>query len=100
MQESHQKLTCMHELRRFVHATLCNKESLLAEQFQMREAALMSRGARCAMQFTVRGPRSIKLGAIWAIDQAVIFFYDTQGERYLKVNLDPSITIRLPEKVA
>lgn len=88
----------LDELRLFIHTKLCEKENLLAEQFRLREAALMMRGRQCGMEFTVKGPRSIRLGAIWASEQNLINFYDTQGERYLKVKL--TAPIALPELAA
>lgn len=94
---SHRNLNSLAELRGFVHSTLCERESLLAEQYRMREEVLMSRDTPCAVQFTIRGPRSIKLGAIWAMDQGVIYFYDTKGERYLRVTLDKSVTVTAAE---
>ena len=78
-------------LRQYVHAQLCAKESLLEDQFQTHEDPLMKRGQVCGRQFQLHGPRSIRLGAIWASDQNLIYFYDTQGERYLKVRLTASI---------
>lgn len=80
------------ELRTFVHAQLCARENLLEDQFRTREEALIMRGRTCGRQFQLHGPRSIRLGAIWAADQNLIYFYDTQGERYLKVELQTSIT--------
>lgn len=87
------KLASLEELRTYIHTQLCDKENLLPEQFRLREEALMMRGRQCGMQFTVKGPRSIRLGAIWAADQMVINFYDTRGERYLKVRLETPIEL-------
>jgi len=98
MLEQTATLETLDELREFVHATLCEKENLLAAQFRLREAALMMRGRPCGMEFTVKGPRSIRLGAIWASDQNIVNFYDTQGERYLKVKL--ARPIALPQLAA
>ncbi len=77
----------LDDLRQYVHAQLCAKESLLEDQFQTHEDPLMMRGRVCGRQFQLHGPRSIRLGAIWASDQNLIYFYDTKGERYLKVRL-------------
>lgn len=87
MLERTHALGSLDDLRAYVHATLCEKENLLAEQFGLREAELMMRGKPCGLEFTVKGPRSIRLGAIWSSSQSIINFYDTQGERYLKVKL-------------
>lgn len=93
MLEDTQSFRSAHELKDFVHRTLCEKENLLADQFRMTEETLYSRGNPCALQFTIRGPRAIKLGAIWAIDQGTILFYDTRGERYQKVNLQQTVQL-------
>ncbi|MEW4530968.1 hypothetical protein [Maioricimonas sp. JC845] len=75
------------DLRTYIHETLCAKENLLTDQFRMRETELMRGGRPCGLQFCLHGPRSVRLGAIWASDQNVVYFYDTRGERYLKVRL-------------
>ena len=77
----------LDDLRQFIHAALCDKENLVADQFQMREMSLVVHGRRCGMQFSLKGPRSVRLGAIWAADQNILYLYDARGERYLKVRL-------------
>ena len=57
----------------------------------------------CGLQFQLYGPRSIRLGAIWAADHNVIYFYAANGERYLKLPLKHRIaddTTLLAEHVA
>ena len=81
----------LHDLRQYVHAQLCAKESLLEDQFRTVEDPLVMRGRVCGRQFQLHGPRSIRLGAIWASDQNLIYFYDTQGERYMKVRLTTAV---------
>jgi hypothetical protein len=54
----------------------------------MGELPLVLYGNPCGLQFTIRGPRSIRLSAVWASDSNVIYFYDTRGERFLKVRLN------------
>lgn len=75
------------DLRSFVHQTLCQKENLLGEQFRLTEMRLKRKDRCCGLQFTIHGPRSVRLGAIWAADHNVVYFYDTRGGRYLKVHL-------------
>ena len=77
----------LDDLRAFVHHTLCAKENLLQDQFEMTEITLRRRNRDCGIQFSLEGPRSVRLGAIWASDQNAIFFYDAQGQRYQKVVL-------------
>jgi len=90
-------LRTLDDLREFIHNQLCEKENLLAEQFRLRELALMQGDKVLGLQFSVRGPRQILLGAIWTTDLNQVFFYDTRGERYLKLQL--SQRIPLPEPV-
>lgn len=78
----------VQELRSFVHQTLCDKENLIYEQFEMTESELVRRGRTCGLQFHLQGPRSVRLGAIWNSDHNVLYFYDAVGERYLKLRLE------------
>lgn len=75
------------DLRTFVHTTLCEKEQLLAEQFELTEMELQRRGRRCGMQFCLHGPRSVRLGAVWAEDRNVLYLYDASGRRYARIEL-------------
>ena len=77
----------LDDLRSFIHTTLCEKENLLFDQFKMLESSLTRRGRECGLQFLLRGPRSVRLGAIWTADHNTVYFYDASGERYLKVRL-------------
>jgi hypothetical protein len=81
----------VNDLRKFIHSVLCEKENLVPEQFRMRETGLVVRGRSCGMQFSLRGPRSVRLGAIWAADQNMLYFYDARGQRYLKLRLKQRI---------
>jgi hypothetical protein len=73
---------------------LCSRENLVEEQFDMRESPLVLYGSPCGIQFSLRGPRSVRLSAIWATDPNTVYFYDAAGERFLKVHL----TQRLPQE--
>lgn len=84
---SHDDLRTLEELRTFVHETLCSKEGLLADQFPLSEMTLTRRARFCGLQFSLHGPRDVRLGAVWASDHNLVFFYDARGERYLKVKL-------------
>lgn len=87
MPDTIEAIRSLNDLRTFIHQTLCDKENLLEDQFQMTEMQLVRRGRDCGLQFSLNGPRSVRLGAIWAADQNVIYFYDTRGNRYLKLRL-------------
>lgn len=75
------------DLRAYVHAALCERENLLADQFQTHVYELTQGGVPCGLQFHLQGPRSVKLSAIWTMQQNVVYFYDARGERYRKVQL-------------
>jgi hypothetical protein len=77
----------LDDLRTFVHRTLCEQENLLPDQFQMSEMRLWRRDRDCGIQFSLQGPRSVRLGAIWASEHNTIYFYNTRGQRYHKVAL-------------
>lgn len=70
-----------------VHQTLCRRENLLAEQFEVQVIPLKQQDASCGLQFLLRGPRSVRLGAVWAAEANVLYFYDARGERFLKQQL-------------
>jgi hypothetical protein len=91
MQETTATIATLADLRQYIHAQLCAKENLLEDQFVTRDEILQLRGRPCGRQFQLHGPRSIRLGAVWSSDQNLVYFYDTQGERYLKVRLSASI---------
>jgi hypothetical protein len=77
----------LDELRRFIHRTLCQKENLLDDHYRTTELRLI-RGERvCGLQFCLRGPRSVRLAAVWVADHNLIYFYDARGKRYCKLRL-------------
>jgi hypothetical protein len=41
----------------------------------------------CGLQFCLRGPRNVRLAAIWVADQNVVYLYDASGTRYAKLRL-------------
>ena len=97
MRHSVDDVRSLQYLRAFIHQTLCEKENLLPDQFTMTETQLMRRGRDCGLQFLLHGPRSVRLGAIWAADQNTSYFYDAQGVRYHKLRLNHRL---LPERCA
>lgn len=82
----------LDDLRRYIHATLCSRENILAEQFGLKESQLIRQGRVCGRQFAVQGPRSIRLQAIWDETLNTVYFYDARGNRFQKV--------QLPERLA
>ena len=77
----------LRELRAEVHRRLCEREDLLEDQFELTEMELTRRGRPCGRQFCLHGPRSVRLGAVWASDHNVLYLYDARGQRYEKVKL-------------
>jgi hypothetical protein len=80
-------ISTLAELRAFVHQTLCEKENLVPEQFRMREMELRRCGQPCGIQFSLFGPRQVRLSAVWAADKNQLYFYDAGGVRFLKLQL-------------
>ena len=87
MSQSADRIRTIEQLHAYVHEVLCGKENLLEEMFVTQMTTLRRGGVACGLQFHLQGPRCVKLGAVWAADQNVVFFYDTRGNRYLKVRL-------------
>ena len=85
-------LHSLDELRQHVLRTLCAQENLIVEQFSLQETVLMRRGVCCGRQFALFGPRSVRLGAVWAADRNDLYYYDARGERYRKERITGSIT--------
>lgn len=87
MTETIDAVRSLSDLRTFIHRTLCEKENLLTDQFRMTEMPLTRRGRCCGLQFSLDGPRSVRLGAIWTADHNTVYFYDARGCRYRKIRL-------------
>lgn len=83
----------LDDLRRFIHETLCAKENLVSDEFAISEVRLIRGGELCGLQFCVRGPRSVRLAAVWAADRNAVYLYDTKGQRYAKIPLSRRITL-------
>ena len=72
------------ELHDHVHAALCERENLLADQFRTVEAPLTRAGKPCGRQYTLLGPRSVRLSAVWDAAKNCLFLYDATGTRVEK----------------
>lgn len=88
-----ESLKTVTELRDFIHAELCRRENLVPEQFEMNEIELKRCGRPCGLQFSIHGPRQVRLSAVWASDRNTVYFYDTGGVRYHKVQLANHIAV-------
>ncbi len=87
MMNAQEPLRSLADLRRYVQQVLCERENLIVEQFTLQETVLSRRGQVCGRQFTLFGPRSVRLGAVWAADRNDLYFYDACGERFRKERL-------------
>ena len=87
------ELRTADDVSQFIHETLCEKENLVVGQFKLSETPLSKRGKLCGIQYLLHGPRSVKLGAVWACDSNTIYLYDAAGERYNKVQLRQRISV-------
>ncbi len=75
------------ELEQYVHHSLCQKENLIPEQFPLESRILQRQDKFCGLEFTLYGPRQIRLGAVWAADVNTLYFYDARGRRYETLKL-------------
>lgn len=91
MSEDVSDVQSIDALRHYVHERLCRHENLVAEQFAMEAIPLTRKGLVCGMQFLLRGPRMVRLGAVWASDHNQLYLYDARGERFLKEQLTARI---------
>jgi hypothetical protein len=87
------KIRTLDDLKSFVRTALCEKENLLIDQTVLRQSPLIKQGRMCGYQFSIQGPRQVRLGAVWASDCNDVYFYDTRGNRYAKVRLPEPIAI-------
>ena len=85
-------------LRRYVHESLCQHENLVADQFELEITPLTRSGALCGLQFLLRGPRSVRLGAVWASDHNLLYLYDARGERFHKEKLASRFVVQLEKE--
>ena len=90
MSDANSGVQSMDALRRYVHERLCRHENLVADQFALEVTPLSRNGEPCGLQFLLRGPRSVRLGAVWASDKNLLYLYDARGERFHKEQLSTS----------
>jgi hypothetical protein len=90
----------LDELRQFIHKTLCDKENLLVDQFTMTEFQLTRGKGFCGLQFSLRGPRNVRLAAIWVADRNLVYLYDARGTRYAKLRLMTGLALQAQPRAA
>ncbi|MFO0789188.1 MAG: hypothetical protein U0805_07005 [Pirellulales bacterium] len=82
-----QRLDDFHAIRQYVTETLCEKDKLETNSFPLYEKVLMRGEEPCGVYFSLYGPRSLYLTAIWETDNNTILFYGSRGERFRKTKL-------------
>lgn len=87
MQQDHVELDNLTELRSFVSDTLCQQNDFELGVFRITERILMRHRRPCGIFFCLHGPRSVKLTAVWEMDNNSILFYGSTGERVQKTKL-------------
>jgi hypothetical protein len=95
MSEAATGIQTVDDLEHYVHERLCRHENLVADQFALEITPLIRRGALCGLQFLLRGPRSVRLGAVWASDHNLLYLYDARGERFHKEKLTGQFDVQL-----
>jgi hypothetical protein len=66
----------------------------------MTEFELIRGKELCGIQFSLRGPRNVRLGAIWVADQNVVYLYDARGLRYAKLRLTNGLALQAQPRAA
>ena len=77
----------LSDLRQFIHLKLCEHEHLEPYVFPMTERILTRGGNPCGIYFSLHGPRSVRLNAIWENEKNTVLFYGSTGERFCIIQL-------------
>lgn len=86
----------VEELAGFVHAVLCDKDSLDPAQAPLFRTPLQRGGRPCGVVFHVEGPRLLRTSAVWSGDDGRIIFYDSSGLRFKEVALSEAPQVGEP----
>lgn len=85
------EVSSLDGLKDFIHLSLCRKENLLEHHFPMTEVELRRGEQLCGIQFTLHGPRSVKLSAVWDSRKNEVLMYDAVGKRFSRIRLPNNI---------
>jgi|SRR5690349_5495077 hypothetical protein len=80
-------LPTVDDLRTYVRRTLCAADNLDPAQTPFFEAVVTKKGRPCGLFFQIQGPRRVRTYALWAGDEARLFFYDSTGQRVAETRL-------------
>lgn len=75
------------DLRDFIQRKLSQREHLEPGAFPTSERILLRNGRPCGIYFSLHGPRSVRLTAIWETEGNTVLFYGSNGERFAKTQL-------------
>ena len=81
------RIHTLDDLREFISHTICEREQLEPEAYEMTERRLEQAGKPCGRYFCLHGPRETKFSAIWASYERTLLFYDSSGVRCLQLSL-------------
>jgi hypothetical protein len=87
MQQNRVQIGDLSSLREFVSNTLCQQNDFEMGVFKVTERLLVRHKRPCGIFFCLHGPRSVKLTAVWEIENNSILFYGSTGERVQKTTL-------------
>lgn len=87
MQVSFISVPTLDSLRNHVLEVLCHNDCLDPTQSTLEQAVLVSKGEPCGLIFQVRGPRNLRISAVWAGHEDRILFYDSAGVRVAESRL-------------
>ncbi|MEX0679259.1 MAG: hypothetical protein WD063_19440 [Pirellulales bacterium] len=77
----------LDELRSYVKNILCLHSELEIDAYSLTERILIRAERPCGIFFCLRGPRGVKLSAIWETERNTLLFYGWTGERFYKIQL-------------
>jgi hypothetical protein len=80
-------LPTLEDLRRHVLRVLCAHDQLDPNQTPLHQAVITRGGKPCGLFFQVRGPRLLKVYAVWTGEEDRVLFYDGSGERFAETRL-------------
>lgn len=87
MQVSFVSVPTLDSLRDHVLAVLCHNDCLDPTQSILEQAVMMKKGEPCGLLFQVRGPRNLRISAVWVAHEDRILFYDSAGTRVAESRL-------------
>lgn len=79
---------CSHDdLKDFVNQQMCEHGNFEFGVFPFSERTIQKKGMACGIMFTLHGPRSVQLTAIWEWETNTVLFYGSNGERLQRISI-------------